>query len=189
MWDSHDYLSTGFGQASSITVLQLCQAYTSIFNDGTMMRPYVIDSIVDSDTKQTVKKYKKKAVGTPISSQSAKEVQELMSHVTDEGASGHRFKMDDIDLLMKTGTAQIYNENLGKYDPDYILQVSWQQLLQMIQRSWCIMAWFPQILLRIRQSHLKRSCVIRCRHMVFRQHLQLKHKIRMRSGRVIRCQV
>lgn len=114
-----DYLSTGFGQASSITVLQLCQAYTSIFNDGTMMRPYVIDSIVDSDTKQTVKKYKKKAVGTPISSQSAKEVQELMSHVTDEGASGHRFKMDGIDLLMKTGTAQIYNENLGKYDPAY----------------------------------------------------------------------
>ena len=58
-----DYLSTGFGQASSITVLQLCQAYTSIFNDGTMMRPYVIDSIVDSDTKQTVKKYKKKGCG------------------------------------------------------------------------------------------------------------------------------
>ena len=31
-----DYLSTGFGQASSISLLQLCQAYTAIFNDGKM---------------------------------------------------------------------------------------------------------------------------------------------------------
>lgn len=114
-----DYLSTGFGQASSITVLQLCQAYTAIFNDGTMVRPYVIDSIVDSNTSQVIKKYKKKAVGTPISSQTAKEVQELMSHVTDDGASGSRFKIDGVDMLMKTGTAQLYNENIGKYDPTY----------------------------------------------------------------------
>ncbi len=114
-----DYLSTGFGQASSITVLQLCQAYTAIFNDGTMVRPYVIDSIVDSGTSQVIKKYKKKAVGTPISSQTAKEVQELMSHVTDDGASGSRFKIDGVDMLMKTGTAQLSNENIGKYDPTY----------------------------------------------------------------------
>lgn len=114
-----DYLSTGFGQASSITVLQLAQAYTSIFNDGTMVRPYVVDSIVDADTGKVVKKYKKKAVGTPISSQTAKEVQELMSHVTDDGASGSRFKIDGVDLLMKTGTGQIYNQDLGEYDPDY----------------------------------------------------------------------
>lgn len=114
-----DYLSTGFGQASSITVLQLAQAYTSIFNDGTMVRPYVVDSIVDADTGKVVKKYKKKAVGTPISTQTAKEVQELMSHVTDDGASGSRFKIDGVDLLMKTGTGQIYNQDLGEYDPDY----------------------------------------------------------------------
>lgn len=114
-----DYLSTGFGQASSITVLQLAQAYTSIFNDGTMVRPYVVDSIVDADTGKVIKKYKKKAVGTPISSQTAKEVQELMSHVTDNGASGSRFKIDGVDLLMKTGTGQIYNQDLGEYDPDY----------------------------------------------------------------------
>ena len=114
-----DYLSTGFGQASSITVLQLCQAYTAIFNDGTMVRPYVIDSIEDSDTGKVEKKYKKKAVGTPISSTTAKEVQELMSHVTDDGASGARFKVGGVDLLMKTGTGQIYNTDLGKYDSDY----------------------------------------------------------------------
>ena len=114
-----DYLSTGFGQASSTTILQMCQAYTAIFNNGTMVRPYVVDSIVDSTTGKTIKKYKKKAVGTPISESTAKEVQELMSHVTDDGASGARFKMDDIDLLMKTGTGQIYNQDTGQYDTTY----------------------------------------------------------------------
>ena len=118
-----DYLSTGFGQASSITVLQLCQAYTAIFNDGTMVRPYVIDSIVDSDTGKVEKKYKKKAVGTPISSTTAKEVQELMSHVTDDGASGARFKVDGVDLLMKTGTGQIYNTDWVSMIRIIILQV------------------------------------------------------------------
>ncbi len=58
-------------------------------------------------------------MGTPISSTTAKEVQELMSHVTDDGASGARFKVDGVDLLMKTGTGQIYNTDLGKYDSDY----------------------------------------------------------------------
>ena len=114
-----DYLSTGFGQASSITMLQLCQAYTAIFNNGTMVRPYVVDSILDSETGKVIKKYKKKAVGTPISESTAKEVQELMSHVTDDGASGARFKMDGIDLLMKTGTGQIYNQETGQYDSTY----------------------------------------------------------------------
>lgn len=114
-----DYLSTGFGQASSITILQLCQAYTAIFNDGTMVRPYVVDKIINPNTQKTVKNYKTKAVGTPISESTAKEIQSLMSHVTDDGASGSRFKIEGIDVLMKTGTGQIYNTETGQYDSTY----------------------------------------------------------------------
>ncbi|MFR5524553.1 MAG: peptidoglycan D,D-transpeptidase FtsI family protein, partial [[Clostridium] innocuum] len=34
-------LSTGFGQAINVNALQMAQAFSAIFNDGTMMRPYV----------------------------------------------------------------------------------------------------------------------------------------------------
>ena len=35
-------LSTGFGQAINVNALQMAQAFSAIFNDGTMMRPYVV---------------------------------------------------------------------------------------------------------------------------------------------------
>ncbi len=112
------YLNTGFGQSSSITILQLCQAYTAIFNDGEMLRPYVVDSIVNSETGETIKKYKKKVVGNPISEETADQVSELMSHVLDDGASGEKFQMDGVDLIAKTGTGEIYNVEQGQYDED-----------------------------------------------------------------------
>lgn len=111
-----DYLSTGFGQSSSITILQLMQAYTAIFNDGTMMRPYVVQSINDPNTGEPVEEYKPEAVGTPISKDSANQVVEMMRHVLDDGMTGARFRIDGVDITAKTGTGEIYNENTGTYD-------------------------------------------------------------------------
>lgn len=113
-----DYLSTGFGQSSAVTILQLAQAYTAIFNDGIMMRPYVVDSIVDSTTNQVIEQYEPKAVGTPISSDTAKKMTELMRLVVADGGTASRYQMDGIDLIAKTGTGEIYNEATGDYSKD-----------------------------------------------------------------------
>lgn len=111
-----DYLRTGFGQSSSITVLQLMQAYSAIFNDGVMVRPYVVDSIEDAKTGGVKKQYSTKAKGTPISKETANKVTEMMKHVLDEGMSGERFAIDGVSMAAKTGTGEIYNVEQGKYD-------------------------------------------------------------------------
>ena len=111
-----DYLSTGFGQASSITVLQLMQAYSAIFNEGTMVQPYVVDSIEDSETGETIESYTTKEVGTPISSETANKMTEMLKHVLDEGKSGDRFAIEGVSMAAKTGTGEIYNPETGKYD-------------------------------------------------------------------------
>ncbi|MEF2609682.1 MAG: penicillin-binding protein [Faecalicoccus sp.] len=111
-----DYLRTGFGQSSSITVLQLMQAYSAIFNDGVMVRPYVVDSIEDAKTGEVKKQYSTKAKGTPISKETANKVTEMMKHVLDEGMSGDRFAIDGVSMAAKTGTGEIYNVEQGKYD-------------------------------------------------------------------------
>lgn len=111
-----DYLRTGFGQSSSITVLQLMQAYSAIFNDGVMVRPYVVDSIEDAKTGEVKKQYSTKAKGTPISKETANKVTEMMKHVLDEGMSGDRFAIDGVSMVAKTGTGEIYNVEQGKYD-------------------------------------------------------------------------
>lgn len=111
-----DYLRTGFGQSSSITVLQLMQAYSAIFNDGVMVRPYVVDSIEDAKTGEVKKQYSTQAKGTPISKETANKVTEMMKHVLDEGMSGERFAIDGVSMAAKTGTGEIYNVEQGKYD-------------------------------------------------------------------------
>lgn len=111
-----DYLSSGFGQASSMTMLELCKAYTAIFNDGIMMEPYVVDSIIDSSTGQTLQKFKPQPAGTPIQAETARQVTDLMRGVTAEGMTGARFAIDGINMALKTGTGEMYNAETGTYD-------------------------------------------------------------------------
>jgi penicillin-binding protein 2B len=91
-----------------LTVLELCQAYTAIFNDGKMMKPYVVDSIVDSSSGEVIQKFEPEVVGTPISSSTAETVRDLMVGVGAAGMTGERFAMDDVTLALKTGTGEIF---------------------------------------------------------------------------------
>lgn len=113
-----DYLSSGFGQASSMTILDLAQAYTAIFNDGMMMKPYVVDSITDPTTGSVIQKFEPKVVSVPISATAAAQTRDLMRGVTAEGMTGEKFAMDGVDMALKTGTGEIYNPETGTYDKD-----------------------------------------------------------------------
>ncbi|MEG0841048.1 MAG: penicillin-binding transpeptidase domain-containing protein [Erysipelotrichaceae bacterium] len=113
-----DQLSAGFGQGSSVTALQMVQAYSAIFNDGKMMKPYYIDRISNgSDTNKTIYQGKKEVVGNPISAKVAKQLQDLMDQVVNsDGGSGRRYHMDDVRLIAKTGTGQIAQGNGYQWD-------------------------------------------------------------------------
>ncbi|KXZ22070.1 penicillin-binding protein 2B [Bacillus nakamurai] len=103
-----DKASTAYGQASAITPIQQLQAVTAIANNGKMMKPYVIDHIVDPDTKKVVKQTKPEQVGTPISADTAKQVRNLLGEVvTSDIGTGKPYKIEGFDVAGKTGTAQI----------------------------------------------------------------------------------
>ncbi|MBQ0065516.1 MAG: PASTA domain-containing protein [Firmicutes bacterium] len=113
-----DYLSSGFGQSSSVTPLQLVQAYSSIFNNGMMMKPYVVESIVDNNSGNVIESYKPEVVGTPISSKTSQDVRTLMKKVVEPEGSGERFAIEGIDMIAKTGTGEIYDTELQSYRTD-----------------------------------------------------------------------
>ncbi|MBT2573462.1 penicillin-binding protein 2B [Bacillus sp. ISL-51] len=103
-----DKASTAYGQASAITPIQQLQAVTAIANNGKMMKPYVIDHIVDPDTKKVVKQTKPEQAGTPISADTAKKVRNLLGKVvTSDIGTGKPYKIEGFDVAGKTGTAQI----------------------------------------------------------------------------------
>ncbi len=118
-----DILSTGFGQSSSVTALQMVQAYTAIFNDGVMVRPYVVERISDSYSNETIESWTTKEVGNPISKETSEYMRELMGRVvSEEYGTGHRYEIDDIEVIAKTGTGEIAGEH-GYTDSKYTSSV------------------------------------------------------------------
>ncbi len=113
-WE-RDKISTAFGQASAFTPIQLVQAATAIANDGKMMKPYVIDKIVDPDTNQVLKKTEPSVEGEPITKETAAKTLELLETVvTSEHGTGKPFQIPGYHIAGKTGTAQIAGEG-GRY--------------------------------------------------------------------------
>ena len=114
--NKQDIISTAFGQASTVTPIQLVQAMTAIANDGVMMKPYIVDRIVDPNTGDVVEENKPTKQGTPISAETAQQVKAILaSTITEPAGTGKQFKIDNYNVAGKTGTAQIVNEN-GTYD-------------------------------------------------------------------------
>ncbi|MEH7387544.1 penicillin-binding protein [Bacillus sp. JJ1521] len=138
-----DRVSTAFGQASSVTPIQQIQAVTAIANGGKMMKPYVVDKIVDPDTDKTVVDRKPEVAGQPVSADTAKKVLNLLRQVVTDG-TGKAYNLDGYQVAGKTGTAQIpspkggYLTGRGEYlysflgmapldDPKLVLYVGVQQ--------------------------------------------------------------
>ncbi len=103
-------ITTAFGQGSAITPIQQVQAATAITNNGVMMKPYVVDRIVDSSTNKVINDYKPVEVGKPISEGTSKKVLDILETVvTSENGTGQVYAVDGYNVAGKTGTAQIPN--------------------------------------------------------------------------------
>lgn len=105
-----------FGQGTTVTALQLIQAMTAITNDGNMMKPYIVDKIIDPNTNK-VTEFAPEMVGNPISSETAKEVSDILRTVVTDG-TGKTYELDGYEVFGKTGTAQISES--GYLQGDYL---------------------------------------------------------------------
>jgi penicillin-binding protein 2B len=105
-----DQVMSSFGQASAVTPIQIIQAATAIANGGKMMQPYVIQKIVDPNTKEVVEEHKPKQVGQPVTKETAAKVRDMMHDVVwdDEHGTGNNYQIENYDIIGKTGTAQLY---------------------------------------------------------------------------------
>ncbi|MCP1124831.1 dihydropteridine reductase [Bacillus sp. AFS018417] len=101
-------VTTAFGQGSTVTPIQLVQAATAIANDGKMMKPYVVDKIVDPADNKVVEDHKPEVVEEPVTKETAEQVRQLLEQVvTSPKGTGTAYKLDNYSVGGKTGTAQI----------------------------------------------------------------------------------
>jgi penicillin-binding protein 2B len=101
-------LAVGYGQGLTVNMAQMLQAYTAIFNEGVLVRPYLVERLVDAYTQQDIKKTRPTILGQAIQPASAQKMIDLMAlAVEDPRATGQHYRIDEVDIVAKTGTAQI----------------------------------------------------------------------------------
>lgn len=124
---STDQAVTSFGQGVNVNVMQMMQAFSSLGNNGQMVKPQFVDKITDSDGK-VVKNYQIKRVGAPVYNQATRKllVENMKRVLNRQIGTGFAYKMSNISLGVKTGTAQIARQKGGGYltgNSNYIFSV------------------------------------------------------------------
>jgi penicillin-binding protein 2B len=111
-----EMITTGFGQGSSVTMLQMLQAYSAIFSDGTMVKPYFVEKIFDENTSEIIYQAQPTIVGKPIKESTARQMQALMDRTINDGGTSRNYQIPEVRTMGKTGTSQVAID--GEYSKD-----------------------------------------------------------------------
>jgi cell division protein FtsI/penicillin-binding protein 2 len=122
-WTGYSVTRIPFGQEISVTAIQLVQAFCILANGGRLVRPYLVNAMIDSNGKivrgpilrkdsstgEFVLKRQSPLVGYIIKREVAEWiVTDAMVGVVNEG-TGTRAKLEKYRVFGKTGTAQLAN--------------------------------------------------------------------------------
>ena len=117
--------NAGFGQGITTTPIQNIKALTSISNDGVLLKPYIIDKIVEQHTNKIIYQGKKEELGVVASKETITKIKELMASVVNgnsKTSTGYYYYMDGYNIIAKTGTAQVPKTSGKGYYSDQIIR-------------------------------------------------------------------
>lgn len=106
------------GQGVATTALQILGIYSTLANDGFLMKPYVVREIRDAEGK-TVFTAQPEVVRRVVRPETAAIMRELLEQATGDQGTGRRARVPGLRVAGKTGTAQKPVPG-GYSDTDYI---------------------------------------------------------------------
>ena len=108
--------NAGFGQGLTTTPIQNAKALTALTNDGMLLKPYIVEKIVDSETGEIIHENKRTEIERVASTASVQKMISLMNDtVNGDRNTGSAYRREDGQLVGKTGTSQIADIVHGGY--------------------------------------------------------------------------
>ena len=102
-----EIFNAAFGQGITTTPIQHIKALTSIANNGDLLKPYVVDKVVDANG-DIVYQNEREVLDHVASSDTIAYIKNLMWHtINDNDGAAHSYYIKNFDIIGKTGTAQI----------------------------------------------------------------------------------
>jgi cell division protein FtsI (penicillin-binding protein 3) len=103
-----------FGMGISVTGIQLITALSAIANGGFLMKPYVVEKIMN-EKGGVVQSFQPETIRKVVSGETAKKVTMLLKATTEKGGTGEGAVPAGYEVAGKTGTAQKVDSLLGGY--------------------------------------------------------------------------
>lgn len=101
--------TASFGQGVSVTAIQMLQALSAMTNDGTVIKPYIVDKVVDQNGNITYQG-ERQVVKKVYSTNTVNKMHEIMKKVID---INKYWQVNNVSIIGKTGTAQIASPKGG----------------------------------------------------------------------------
>ena len=101
--------TASFGQGVSVTAIQMLQALSAMTNDGTVIKPYIVDKVVDQNGNITYQG-ERQVVKKVYSTNTVNKMHEIMKKVID---INKHWQVNNVSIMGKTGTAQIASPKGG----------------------------------------------------------------------------
>lgn len=118
-WDGLAISRIPMGHAITTTPLQMAMAMSAIANEGRLMRPMLIDSLVDSDG-ETVAKFEPQVVRQVISPRAAQQMVTALKTVPAKSGTAPKAELENYIAAGKTGTAQVPGGKAGYLPGKYV---------------------------------------------------------------------
>lgn len=109
-----DFSRNSFGYALRVTPMQIANFYCAIANGGNLMKPRVIKK-VENYLGETVLEYKPEVLRRVISERTARDCRQALKSVIEEGGTATRADVEGYTEGGKTGTAEIWDNDLKVY--------------------------------------------------------------------------
>jgi len=113
-WSGRSLLTMAFGQEISCNGVQLAMALGAIANDGYLMRPYLVREVRSRDGITRIEPEIRRRV---MSSETAAKLRQTLRRVVTDG-TGKKSEIKGFPTAGKTGTAQKYVRELGRYSKE-----------------------------------------------------------------------